>query len=382
MDIHVNGRNDWRKCCVDEISSLRHAMEVINAASMQVALIVDEECHLKGILTDGDVRRAILRGESLETPIANIMHTDPLVFFAEDSRSYVIRRMQKNKIHQAPLLDAEGKILELYLLDELLFKERRSNIVLLMAGGLGTRLRPLTSDIPKPLLKVGDKPIMETILMSFIENGFSKFYFAVNYKSEMIEQYFGDGSRWDVEIHYLYEKKRLGTAGALYLLPKNLKEPIIVMNGDLLTKVDFGELLAHHLSENAIATMGVREYSWQIPYGVIGVEKNHILTIQEKPVHHCYVNAGMYVLSPEAVQYVSSEDYLDMPDLFRSLIAEEKKTTVYPIRGYWMDIGQMDDFLQAQGDYAEIFGEGDSHVSGKEILGNHPSKGRFQRITP
>ncbi len=357
MAVHTNDKNGWRQCCIGENATIRQAMEAIDSSSIQLALIVDDYLHLKGIVTDGDIRRVVLRGMSIDTPIVDVMNTNPVVFHPEDSRNYVINHMQKRVLRQAPIIDDNGKVLDLYILNDLIFKKRRSNIVLLMAGGLGTRLRPLTEDIPKPLLKVGSKPIIETILLSFVENGFSQFYFSVNYKSEMIEKYFSDGSRWDVNIRYLHEKKRLGTAGSLYLLPKDLNEPIIVMNGDLLTKVDFGEFLDYHVSENAVATMGVREYSWQIPYGVIGIKSNRILSIQEKPVHQCYVNAGMYVLSPEAVQHVSSEKYLDMPDLFRSLIAEGKKTTVYPIRDYWMDIGQMDDFLKAQGEYESVFGE-------------------------
>lgn len=357
--------DEWRKCCTGKDATLRQAMEVIDQSSMQLALIVDEGLVLKGLLTDGDIRRAILRGVPLDASVSDVVRTDPTVFRLQDSKDYVIRKMQKRKIIHAPLLDDDGRILDLYILNELLAKKSRNNAVLLMAGGLGTRLRPLTEKIPKPLLKVGSMPILETILTSFIENGFSNFFISVNYKSEMIESYFGDGSRWDVSIEYLHEKKRLGTAGALYLLPKDLQEPMVVMNGDLLTKVDFGDFLDHHVSEGAVATMGVREYSWQIPYGVIEMDGSQISRITEKPVHQCYVNAGMYVLSPEAVRRVPAETYLDMPELFRRIVAEGEKTSVYPIRDYWMDIGQMDDFRQAQGDYEEIFGTGsDGHVPG------------------
>lgn len=355
--------NGWRQCCIGTDATLRQAMEAIDQSSMQLALIVGDHLYLKGLITDGDIRRAILRGVSLDAPVYDVMRIDPMVFRLQDSRDYVIRHMQKQKINHAPLLDTADRVLDLYSLNDLLSKQARSNPVLLMAGGLGTRLRPLTEHVPKPLLKVGNMPILETILTSFIENGFSHFYLAVNYKSEMIESYFGDGSRWDVEIEYLQEEKRLGTAGALSLLPKDLQEPIIVMNGDLLTKVDFGEFLDCHMEQSSVATMGVREYSWQVPYGVVELEGNRISRIEEKPVHRCYVNAGMYVLSPEAVHRVPAEEYLDMPDLFRGIVAEKKKTAVYPIRDYWMDIGQMDDFRQAQGEYEDVFGEhGDASV--------------------
>lgn len=337
--------------------TLLQVMKTIDRSAMQLALIVEDGNRLKGVITDGDIRRAILKGFALDTPVTDILRANPIVFYSKDSKDYIIRRMKKLQINHAPLLDENGRILDLYTLNELLSKRSRSNAVLLMAGGLGTRLRPLTEHVPKPLLKVGNMPILETILTSFIENGFSNFFLSVNYKADMIESYFGDGSRWDVNIEYLHEKKRLGTAGALYLLPKDLQEPMVVMNGDLLTKVDFGEFLDYHVSEGAVATMGVREYSWQIPYGVIEMDGDQISQITEKPVHHCYVNAGMYVLSPEAVHRVSDEEYLDMPELFRRIVAEKKKTAVYPIRDYWMDIGQMDDFRQAQGEYDEVFGD-------------------------
>jgi len=230
-------------------------------------------------------------------------------------------------------------------------------LVVLMAGGLGTRLRPLTAEIPKPLLKVGDKPILETILLSFIECGFHRFALAVNYKSEQIEAYFGDGQNFGAEIEYLHEEKRLGTAGALSLLTEKPTEPVFVMNGDLLTKVDFAEFLDYHQNANVAATMGVREYSWQIPYGVIETENGQITRITEKPTHTCYVNAGLYTLSPAAVALVKSGVYLDMPDLFGELISRREKTTVYPIRDYWLDIGRMDDFRRAQSDYLSVFGE-------------------------
>ena len=360
MSIRCDKKDDkWHNCCVNENDTLLEVMRAIDAASLGVALVVDGEMHLRGIATDGDIRRALMHGVSLEASIIDIMKREPLTFTPRSSRNYVIRQMQEKDIRQAPLIDNDGKVLDLYILTDLLLKEKRRNPVLLMAGGLGKRLRPLTDSVPKPLLKVGNKPIIETIMTSFIEQGFYRFYFAVNYKSEMIEKYFGDGSKWGGEICYLHEHKRLGTAGALYLLPKDLQEPIIVMNGDLLTKVDFGDFLDYHISQSAIATMGVREYSWQIPYGVIEMKGDRIFKITEKPVYNYYINAGMYVLSPEAIQRVSSEEYLDMPDLFRGILAEDKKTAIYQIRDYWMDIGQMADFQQAQMEYADIFGNGD-----------------------
>ena len=344
-------------CCVSETADVIKIWESFNRTLLQVALVVNENNQLCGIITDGDIRRALVGGKPLSSTAAEIMNHHPLVFKQGETKDYIIRQMQKRCVYQAPVVDAAGCVIDLYSLKNLLLKENRNNTVVLMAGGLGTRLRPLTAKTPKPLLKIGNKPILETILTGFIENGFHRFFFAVNYKSEQIEAYFGNGEKWDVEINYLHEQKRLGTAGALSLLPERPQEEIIVMNGDLLTKVDFAEFLDYHLQEKSVATMGVREYSWQIPYGVIDMKDDRISGITEKPVQSCYVNAGMYVLSPEAVDKVKIADYLDMPDLFQNLIAEGAKTTVYPIRDYWMDIGRLDDFEQAQNDYLTVFGQ-------------------------
>ena len=245
--------------------------------------------------------------------------------------------------------------INLFSLNELDYKKKRKNPVVLMVGGLGTRLRPLTNDCPKPLLKVGNKPILETIVENFIEEGFYEFYFAVNYKSEMIEKYFGDGSRFGIKINYIREKNRMGTVGALSLLPEKLKESAIVMNGDLLTKVNFGKLLDYHKEQEALATMAVREYTYQIPYGVIHFADSKIIGIEEKPSQSFFVNAGIYVLSPEAVARVDKEKFFDMPDLFNEIIKDGKITAAFPIREYWLDIGKIDDFEKAQGEFREVF---------------------------
>ncbi len=335
--------------------TIKETLQVIDKSALQIAFVVDDENHLLGAVTDGDVRRSILRGEELSASVEGIMNTHPIAAQQGTERAALLRLMRSKVIRQIPLLDKEKHLVGLAQLEDLLYPSRKDNIVVLMAGGLGTRLRPLTDKIPKPLLKVGKKPILETILESFLDAGFYRFYFAVNYKSQMIEDYFGDGSRFGAEIEYLHEKKRMGTAGALYFLPQVPKTPIIVMNGDLLTKVDFAEFLDYHIGQNATATMAVREYNYQVPYGVIDFDGERIKAIREKPSHAFFVNAGIYVLSPDAVARVDKEEFFDMPQLFELLISEGKKTTVFPVREYWLDIGRMDDFERAQEEYGELF---------------------------
>lgn len=346
---------NWKKSVILPAASVKDVMQVMDKSALQIAFVVDEENRLLGAVTDGDVRRSILRGEELFAPVERIMNSHPIAALQGTERAALLRLMKAKTVRQIPLVDEENHLVGLAQMEELLYRPRRDNVVVLMAGGLGTRLRPLTDKIPKPLLKVGRKPILETILESFLDVGFHRFYFAVNYKSQMIEDYFDDGSRFGAEIKYLHEKKRMGTAGALYFLPEVLKEPILVMNGDLLTKVDFGELLDYHIEQGAAATMAVREYNYQVPYGVIDFDGERIAAIREKPSYSFFVNAGIYVLSPEAVARVNKEEFLDMPELFDELVAAGKKTTVYPVREYWLDIGRMDDFQRAQEEYGEMF---------------------------
>ena len=228
-----------------------------------------------------------------------------------------------------------------------------------MAGGLGTRLRPLTEDCPKPLLKIGGTPVLETILEGFINKGFDTFYISVNYKAEMIESYFGDGSRWGVNIEYLRETQRLGTAGSIRLLPEKPDLPFLVMNGDLLTKVDFAQLLEFHLNNqklsSAMATMCVREYNMQIPYGVVRQEGNRLTRLDEKPIQRFFVNGGIYVFEPDMIDLIPEDEYFDMTHLFDKMMKNNHKTVVFQIREYWMDIGHKGDFETADGEYGEIF---------------------------
>lgn len=345
----------WEKCKIRQNQSILDALEIIDNSTLKIALVVDADDKLLGTVTDGDIRRAILKKKPLENMISSIMNRHPQVIAHFEERHVIIAKMREKKLQNLPIVNNQGIVTGLISISDVSYSEWIDNPVVLMVGGLGSRLRPLTEDCPKSLLKIGNKPILETILDNFIECGFRQFYFAVNYKAEMIEDYFGDGSKFDVNISYLHEEKRMGTAGALSLLPESIDKPIIVMNGDLLTKVNFKQLLEFHLENDSMATMGVREYNYQIPYGVVRFEKNQIISLQEKPVQTVFVNAGIYVLHPEMVKTVQKDNYFDMPDLFNRVLQQKKKTTVFPIREYWLDIGQMADFHKAQGDFQEVF---------------------------
>ncbi|QHT63432.1 CBS domain-containing protein [Paenibacillus lycopersici] len=341
---------------VSPLATILEALQIIDRGSVQIALVVDEERRLLGTVTDGDVRRGILRGIGLDAPVAQVMNREPRTARLDMDRDMILSVMQYLNLRQFPVLDEEGRIVRLELIDQLHQRNSRDNWVVLMAGGLGARLGELTKDCPKPLLKVGTKPIMEVILESFISSGFHRFYIAVNYRADMIRDYFGDGSKWGVEIRYLHEGKRLGTAGALSLLPETAGLPVIVMNGDLLTKVNFRQLVDFHVETKSKATMCVREYEFQIPYGVVQVESHKLRGIEEKPLQKFFVNGGIYVIDPELVQLIPQDTFYDMPTLFEEAIKRECNTSVFPIREYWIDIGRKDDFDRANGDYMEVFG--------------------------
>ncbi len=227
--------------------------------------------------------------------------------------------------------------------------------MVLMAGGMSMRLRPLTNDCPKPMLKVGGKPILETILTTLIQFGFYKFTISINYLANQIIYYFGDGSKWGVEIRYIEEVDKMGTAGALSLLHQETRHPLIVMNSDLLTKIDFNQLLNFHHEQNAIATMCVREYDYTVPYGICTLEDNVIVDVIEKPTYKFFINAGVYVLEPQVLNSIPRNSYLDMPTLFSSLIKQKMRTVPFPIREYWLDIGHLSDFEKAHREYEHVF---------------------------
>lgn len=346
---------DWKKVLVTPKTSILEVIKIIDDSSAGIALVVDAEDHLLGTITDGDIRRAILRGEQLTEPAGSIMNEQPTVARVNDEQEVILTSMKQRDLKQIPILNDDGCVVYMETLSEMIKLTKRENWVVLMAGGLGKRLYPLTNDCPKPLLKVGDKPILETIIQNFIDYGFSRFYISVNYKAEMIEDYFGDGSQWGVEIRYLREKEQLGTAGALSLLPEVPTNPLVIMNGDLLTKVNFAHLLDFHKEYQADATMCVRDYKFQVPYGVVQLDKHRLTGIVEKPVQQFFVSAGVYVLEPEVLHIIPQNKYFDMPTLFDNLISTNKETAVFPVREYWLDIGRMGDFEKANGEFAEVF---------------------------
>ncbi|OEC02890.1 alcohol dehydrogenase [Lysinibacillus sphaericus] len=346
----------WQKTLVNQNHTLLDTMKIIDDSSLQFAVVVDEEQHLLGTVTDGDIRRGILRGEGLDVTITSIMNPNPISARSGQKYHKYKQLMKSKMLKQLPIVDENNRIINILFTDNI-ETTLNKNTVVLMLGGLGTRLRPLTNDTPKPMLRVGNKPILETIIEGFKQYGYTNFIFSVNYKKEVIQDYFQNGEAFDVTIEYIEEDKKMGTAGALSLLKSRPTKPFFVMNGDLLTQINFDQLMQFHMEHDSVATMCVREFEYQIPYGVIETDGTDLVTIREKPIHRSFVNAGIYVLNPDVLDYIPQDEFYDMPSLFEKLIEENSKTSVFPIREYWLDIGQMDDFNKANNEFKELLNE-------------------------
>ena len=336
-------------------ATIKEALGIIDSGAMQIALVVDDNDKLIGTLTDGDIRRGILRGLDLDSSIETIVFKEPAVAKISSTKEEILKIALSKKLHQIPIVDDNGIVLDLKEIEELVEPKIKTSRVILMVGGLGTRLRPLTQDTPKPMLKVGNKPILQTIVEKFAEYGFVNITMCVNFNASIIRDYFGDGREFGVNIDYVLEQKRMGTAGALSLLKERPSEPFFVMNGDLLTNVNFEHIFNYHMLNKATATMCVREYDYEVPYGVVEMNDNKIKQIVEKPVQKFFVSAGIYMLSPEILDLIPKNEFYDMPTLFEKLIKLSKNVVSFPIREYWLDIGRMEEYQRANEEYKEVF---------------------------
>lgn len=353
-------RDSWKRVLISPEVTVISAIEKMDKEGLRVLLIVDPSHTLLGVVTDGDVRRHLLKHGSLEVPIHEIMNKKPIVASQLENKDQLLRKMQHLDMLHLPIVDDENKVVGLETLNHLTEIKKRNNLVIFMAGGLGTRLHPLTLDFPKPLVKIGNKPILEILLENFISNGFHRFYFSVNYKASMIQDYFGYGEKWGVDIRYIHEDEALGTVGSLNLIPEKLNHTFFVVNADIMTNLNFNQILEFHQYHlhNPIATVCVRQYQNTIPYGVVKIDsKNHNLTaIEEKPTHSYFVNAGIYILNPAVLDYFPEKNtFYDMPTLLLELSKKNEFVATFPIREYWLDVGSHENLSQAIGDYHKVF---------------------------
>ncbi|MGE0755259.1 MAG: nucleotidyltransferase family protein [Alphaproteobacteria bacterium] len=339
---------------LSEQGTILDAVATIDRTDARIALIVDSAGKLVGSVTDGDIRRGLLRGKSLQSPLADIMHTAPHALPLDTPRDSILGMMEAAGIRQIPLLDKNGIIASIVTYEELLGQRHalRPNPVVVMAGGKGRRLLPLTSDIPKPMVQIGNKPILEWIIKRLQHQGFHDFHLAVNYLGHVIEQYFGDGSRFECSISYTREKEFMGTAGALSLLEQKFSHPLVVTNGDILASIDFGDVVDFHTSHTAVATVCARSHNVQVPYGVLQTENGMLKAIEEKPVYEDLISAGMYVLDPEVLATIPKDSPTDMPSVLTALVKDKKKVAVYTLQDEWRDIGHRDELEQVRQQFA------------------------------
>jgi dTDP-glucose pyrophosphorylase/CBS domain-containing protein len=346
-------KNDLNKYIIKEDSTLLMAMKAINENYKEIVFVVDKNGILIGVITDGDIRRGLLKGLSFETNVAEIMSRNYISVDCNANRATVLDIMRARDIRQVPVLDKDKRITGIHFLNELIGSTVKPNIAVIMAGGKGIRLRPLTEDCPKPMIKVAGRPILERVILHLVGYGVRNIYISINYHGDVIENYFGDGSQFGCEIKYLREEKPLGTGGALSLFNELPQFPFIVMNGDLLTQVNIGRLLDFHSQEGAEATIAGRPYKVDIPFGVIINDNSRLVNIQEKPSSHYLINSGIYVFNPSILSYIPKNVEYPITSLFDILLDQKKAVSVYILEEEWADVGRHDELKKAKGLYQE-----------------------------
>ncbi len=330
----------WHQAILPANATIGEAIRNLDQIAIKIVLVANETGVLEGTLSDGDIRRGLLKGLDLNSPIASVIHCNALVVPPEMARELVLQLMVANKIQQVPVVDEQHHVVGLHLWDEIATSPIRSNLMVIMAGGEGTRLRPYTENCPKPLLPVTGKPMLEHIIDRAKLEGFDHFVLAIHYLGHMIEAHFGNGERLGVQIDYLREETPLGTAGALGLLNPLPDAPFVVTNGDVITDIHYGELLDFHTRHAAAATMAVRIHEWQHPFGVVQTQGIEIVGFEEKPIARSHINAGVYALDPAALSVLTTDAHCDMPTLFERLHAMAHRTVAYPMHEPWLDVGR------------------------------------------
>jgi len=343
----ISSEQIWHQAILPVNATIDQVIRNLDKIAIKIVLVANEAGVLEGTISDGDIRRGLLKGLGMNSSIASIIHRNALVVPPELGRELVMQLMVANKIQQIPVVDEQQHVVGLHLWDEVATSSARSNLMVIMAGGMGTRLHPHTENCPKPLLSVAGKPILEHIIERAKQDGFNQFVLAIHYLGHMIEEYFGNGERLGVQINYLREESPLGTAGALGLLNPFPDAPFVVTNGDVITDIRYGELLDFHTKHAAAATMAVRIHEWQHPFGVVQTRGVEIVGFEEKPIARSHINAGVYALDPEALNVLTADAHCDMPTLFERLQAKAQRTVAYPMHEPWLDVGRPDDLLAA-----------------------------------
>ena len=346
MNLHAESPR-WKSTVVNPGATFQEAINSLEYSGLQIVLLVSGDSKLIGTLTDGDIRRAFLKGLTLDSSVDSVVNRNPLVVPPEIGRDLVFHLMKANKVHQLPVVDREGSVIGLHVWDAVISPTALPNPMVIMAGGRGTRLRPHTENCPKPMLEIGGKPMLEHIIERAQADGFSHFIIALHYLGHMIEEHFSDGSKFGAKIEYLREESPLGTAGSLSLLKSRPRIPFIVTNGDVMTDIRYSDMLEFHTSHQAVATMAVRQYELQNQFGVVKLRGIEIDGFEEKPIYRSHINAGIYVLSAEVLDALSAGEHCDMPVLFDRVRERGHRTIVFPMHEPWLDVGHPNDLKLA-----------------------------------
>jgi dTDP-glucose pyrophosphorylase len=339
---------------IPERATIRDAMKAIDAGAVAIALVTDKNGRLVGTLSDGDVRRAILKGATLDAKAVIYANRKFTAVGTAASRAEVLDLMRARVLEQIPILDDSGLLIGLHLLREILGATPRPNWAVIMAGGRGERLRPITDSIPKPMIRVAGRPILERIVLHLVGHGFRRIFISVNYKAEIIRDHFGNGTGFGCRIEYLTEEAPLGTGGPISLLPAQPEHPVLVLNGDLITQLDVGGMLCSHVDRVNKVTVAVREYLHTIPFGVIELENERVVALTEKPTNSWLANAGVYVLSPDLVSRVPKSKYFQLPALVEQCLEKGERVGVFHIEDDWIDVGQHNELRRARGEESNL----------------------------
>lgn len=348
---------DWKNMVLSPSATMREALETLNNNSVKVVLVCIEDFYLVGTITDGDIRRGLVRGFDLVTPIEKIMNKEPITAKINQSQTQVTELMYHAKLSFIPVVDMVNKLVTLRFLDFNSTKFEKKNKFVIMAGGKGKRLLPLTNSLPKPMLEVLGKPVLEHIIIQAKRQGFRHFLITIHHLGDSIRDYFGDGRNLGVYIEYVEEEAPLGTAGSLTLIESVGENPLLVTNGDVLTQLSYEGMIEFHNKHNSFATMAVHLHEWQNPFGVVEVDGMQIAGYQEKPIIRSIINSGVYVLDPEAISLLNPNQYCDMPYLFQRAREQNKKVMVFPIYEEWIDIGRPEDLTKASTSFVRGYEE-------------------------
>lgn len=331
--------------------TVKDALKILDNNGKGIVLVLDKDKKLIGTITDGDIRRALLKGSSLDDEITQIVHSNPIMARCDMTKDEIKDIFIKKAIRQLPIVNDKLEVVDLISINEILMPDGKDNYIVIMAGGLGTRLKELTQELPKPMLKIGQDPILQHTINNFKQYGYNKIIMSVNYKAETIENYFQDGYAYGVRIEYIRENQRLGTGGGIRLAKEYLNEPFFVINGDIFTNLNAENMMEHHISKGFDITIGIRKYTNQIPYGIIDMDNEcKVKAIIEKPISSYMINAGIYCLNPDIINYLPKDEYFEITDLINICIADGRKVGCYEISEYWMDIGKIEDYVKANND--------------------------------